>query len=48
MGSVQMPGPWGLAQFLELKASQWVEGDQFPPNQAQAELWGPSGCSSTS
>lgn len=38
MGSVQMPGPWGLAQFLELKESRWVEGDQFPPNQAQARL----------
>lgn len=33
-----MPEPWGLAQFLEVRESRWVEGDQFPPNQAQARL----------
>lgn len=38
MGSAQMPGPWGLVQFLEVKESRWAGGGQFPPNQAQARL----------
>lgn len=31
VGSVQMPEPWGLAQFLEVKESRWLRGTNSHP-----------------